>query len=38
MPQSLWTLFTVLCVNVVGLMVFWLFRSGLREPAQVSET
>ncbi len=37
MPESLWTLFTVFSVNAVGLMIFWMLRSGLREHAQVSD-
>jgi len=37
MPTSLWTLFTVFCLNAVGLMIFWLLRTGLREHAQISE-
>ncbi len=37
MPASLWTLFTVFCVNAVALMIFWLLRTGLKEHAQTSE-
>jgi capsular polysaccharide transport system permease protein len=37
MPARAWTFATILVLNLIGLMILWLFRTGLQEHAQIDE-
>ena len=34
MPLRTWNFATIAILNLLGLMIFWLFKTGLREHAQ----